>query len=354
MKKDIYIIKNSVNDKVYIGQAKNTLERWMSHIYNARYENKAGKEKPQQAIHRAMMKYGIDKFHYEILDYQVENYDEREIYWIKHFNSIAPNGYNMAPGGNGTGCGSEHASAIFKDKAVLLKCISEISSSKKTFVNIARKYGCSPEVIHAVNTGERYRLDGMSYPLRDTKRRYSDEMVKQIRYSLKYEVDLTLKDIAKKYHVDASQVSEINTGKIYFVMSDTYPLRKKRKTDIPENIVDAVIIDIIKSDLSLSEIAAKHNLSRTIITGINRGTYHKRPGLNYPIRSDKDQRNKSLKKFLDIEEVRNICELLRGELSIQKIAEQYSVSPATIRNINNGACKKYRIDEYKYPIRKFH
>lgn len=354
MKKDIYIIKNSVNDKVYIGQAKNALERWMSHVYNARYESKAGKERQQQIIHRAMMKYGIDKFHYEILDHQVENYDEREIYWIRYFNSVAPNGYNMAPGGNGTGCGIEHASAIFKDKSVLLKCISEISSSKKTFVNIARKYGCSPEVIHAINTGERYRLDGLSYPLRDTKCRYSDELVKQIRYSLKYEEDLTLKDIAKKYHVDPSQVSEINTGKRYFVISDDYPLRKKRKTDTPENIVDAVITDIIKSNLSLSEIATKHNLSRSIVTGINRGIYHKRRGLNYPIRCDKDPRNKSLKKFLDIDGVSEICELLRGEQSVQKIAEKYSVSSATIRNINNGACKKYRIDEYKYPIRNFH
>ena len=111
MKKDIYIIKNSVNDKVYIGQAKDAAERWLSHVYNAKHENKISKEK--QIIHKAMMKYGIDKFHYEILEYQVSNYDEREIYWIKHFNSIVPNGYNIAVGGNGMGAGCESVNSVF-------------------------------------------------------------------------------------------------------------------------------------------------------------------------------------------------------------------------------------------------
>lgn len=44
MKKDIYIIKNSVNNKVYIGQSKNSAERWLSHVYNAIYEKKSNKK----------------------------------------------------------------------------------------------------------------------------------------------------------------------------------------------------------------------------------------------------------------------------------------------------------------------
>ena len=38
---------------------------------------------------------------YEILEtVQNESLDEREIHWIKYYNSLAPNGYNCSTGGN--------------------------------------------------------------------------------------------------------------------------------------------------------------------------------------------------------------------------------------------------------------
>ena len=349
MKKDIYIIKNSVNSKVYIGQAKNAAERWLSHIYNAKYEAKTNKE--VQIIHKAMMKYGIDKFHYEILEYQIENYDEREIYWINYYNSRVPNGYNVVVGGNGVGYGTEHPSAVF-DEETLMKCISEISSTQKTFTNIAKKFHCSQEVISAINNGERYRSDKFSYPLRHTDTKYSYETLKQIRYSLKYELDLTIKDIANKYHVNCSQVSEINNGKIYFVANESYPLIKKRLKDLDEDTIHSIIQDILYSELCLSDIASKYNISRTRITSINKGTYYQDKNLHYPLREENDKRNKSLKKFLDITIVQEIHHLLQGNESIAFIADKYGVSDVTIRNINNGSCKKYILNGYIYPIRK--
>lgn len=350
MKKDIYIIKNSINNKVYIGQSSNSAKRWLSHIYDARYEHKTGKK--GQVIHRAMNKYGMDKFHYEILEYQIENYNEREQYWIKQYNSIAPNGYNVSYGGAGTGAGIESPQAIFKSEEELMKCISRISSSKKSFTNIAAEFGCSQEVISAINAGARYRIDSMEYPLRDTNTRYSDDLLKQIRYSLKYEIDLSLKDIANKFKVDVTQVSAINTGKIYYVFGEKYPLRAKRKTDIDDSIIKNIIDDIIHSTLCLSDIASKHNVSRSIVTNINKGNYHKQVGMNYPLRGEKDSRSHSLKKFLDIDEIREIHRLLKGKESINEIANKYGVTPTTIHNINNGRCKKYILEECKYPIRK--
>ncbi len=349
MKKDIYIIKNSVNSKVYIGQAKNAAERWLSHIYNAKYEAKTNKE--VQIIHKAIMKYGIDKFHYEILEYQVENYDEREIYWINYYNSRVPNGYNVAVGGKGIGYGTNSPNAVF-DEENLLKCISEISSTQKTFTNIAKKFHCSQEVISAINNGDRYRSDKFSYPLRHADTKYSYETLKQIRYSLKYELDLTIKDIANKYHADYSQVSEINNGKIYFVVNESYPLRNKRLKDLDEDTVHRIVQDILYSDLCLSDIASKYNISRTRVTAINKGTYYQNKNLHYPLREENDKRNKSLKKFLDIAIIQEIHRLLQNNESIAFIADKYGVSDVTIRNINNGSCKKYLISGYAYPIRK--
>ena len=350
MKKDIYIIKNSINNKVYIGQSKNAAERWLSHIYNATYEAKIDKD--TQVIHKAMIKYGVDKFHYEILEYQIENYDEREKYWIRFYDSQVPNGYNVSPGGNGNGVGTESVNSVFKDEARLLECISEISSSKKTFANIAKKFGCSQEVISAINLGNRYKKDNLIYPLRNTDNRYSYSTLKQIRYSLKYELDLSIKDISKKYKVDYSQVSNINQGKIYFVKNEKYPLRNKRLTDLDDKTVNNIIDDIINSDLCLSEIAVKYNISRTRISGINQGIYYIRDSLNYPLRKDTDKRNKSLKKFIDLDIIKEIHELLNGNCSIKNIAKKYNISTTTVCNINSGKCKKYILNGYKYPIRK--
>lgn len=350
MKKDIYIIKNSVNDRVYIGQAKDAASRWLSHVYNARYEGKSHKDK--QVLHKAMNKYGIDKFHYEILEYQIPNYDEREIFWIQHYNSLVPNGYNVAVGGSGNGHGCDSLAAVFKDEDELLKCISEISGTDKSFVNIARKFGCCQEVISAINNGDRYRMDMFEYPLRDTNTRYDESLVKQIRYSLKYENDLSLNDIAKKYMVDTSQVSLINNGRKYFISSEHYPLRDKRKTDFDKDTLENIVNDILYSDLSLSDIAAKYNVSRTRITGINRGTFYKNESLKYPLREDNDPRSKSLKKFLDRDIILEICDLLLTDISVSDLAKRYGVSKTTIHNINNGKCKKYLISGINYPIRK--
>ena len=51
-----------------------------------------------------MKKYGIEHFHYEILEDNIldkKELSEREKYWIKKLNTIRPNGYNIASGGEG-------------------------------------------------------------------------------------------------------------------------------------------------------------------------------------------------------------------------------------------------------------
>ena len=68
-----------------------------------------------------------------------------------------------------------------------------------------------------------------------------NELIKQIIYSLKYEEDLTYKDLANLYKIDYSQICLINQGKIYHIDKENYPIRKKRKKDLDKNIVDNII-----------------------------------------------------------------------------------------------------------------
>lgn len=88
----IYIIKNTINDKVYIGQtSRNIYCRWKQHINAAlRGENQG------VVLYNAMRKYGTENFYFEqIEECNLKEIDDREIYWIQQYNSLTPNGYNV-------------------------------------------------------------------------------------------------------------------------------------------------------------------------------------------------------------------------------------------------------------------
>ena len=90
----IYKITNLINGKVYIGQTRRTIEiRWRDHVYDSK--------RSEYPIHRAIRKYGVDNFKIEMLE-ECENdkLDEKEIYWIKEYDSTnSDKGYNATSGG---------------------------------------------------------------------------------------------------------------------------------------------------------------------------------------------------------------------------------------------------------------
>lgn len=92
----IYLISNDVNDKVYIGKTLTTVsERYSKHIYDAQNST------DNSAIHNAMRKYGVEHFTvHQIEECSNDVLSEREIYWIKYYNSYEY-GYNLTRGGDG-------------------------------------------------------------------------------------------------------------------------------------------------------------------------------------------------------------------------------------------------------------
>lgn len=99
----IYIIKNSKNSKVYIGQThRNIYERFKDHLACADWYNQ-GKLKFKSLLYSAINKYGKNNFYPELLEEcTLEKLNEREIYWIKKYDSTNPKkGYNLTPGGYG-------------------------------------------------------------------------------------------------------------------------------------------------------------------------------------------------------------------------------------------------------------
>lgn len=85
----IYIIKNDINDNVYIGQTSRDIEvRWKEHVRHM-----------DTVIDKAMHKYGIEHFWIEQIEECPDNeLDNREKYWIKQYDSYI-DGYNASTGG---------------------------------------------------------------------------------------------------------------------------------------------------------------------------------------------------------------------------------------------------------------
>ena len=83
---------SSPSGKVYVGQ---TIQE-----FKHRIRSHHRKDSGCTAISRAIHKYG-DEMKYEIIEDNIphEQLDEREIYWVKELNSLAPNGYNLTTGG---------------------------------------------------------------------------------------------------------------------------------------------------------------------------------------------------------------------------------------------------------------
>ena len=95
-KSGIYCIENIITNKKYIGQSVDIDTRWKKHKYELNRDNHKNKY-----LQSAWNKYGEDKFKFYILDLcSEEELDEKEIYWIEHYNTVDRElGYNLTSGG---------------------------------------------------------------------------------------------------------------------------------------------------------------------------------------------------------------------------------------------------------------
>ena len=114
----IYRIINKITNQNYIGQTTQDLyERWRQHKQkksNCRY------------LKSAFNKYGIENFDFKLICIGFDdNLNDLEIYYIKKYNCIVPNGYNLRSGGNN---GGKHNEETKKKISETLK--NTLSSNK--------------------------------------------------------------------------------------------------------------------------------------------------------------------------------------------------------------------------------
>jgi group I intron endonuclease len=156
----IYCFTNRINNKKYIGQSVNLEERYKSHLRNYNNPNNtsySGK------FYRALRKYGVENFDYEILYSEnflsTETLNELEIYYIKLFDSFN-NGYNMNKGGNYT---SGHKILWEED---IPKIYELLKNENLTLAEIGKQFDVSEGTIRLINKGKIWISPDIIYPIR--------------------------------------------------------------------------------------------------------------------------------------------------------------------------------------------
>lgn len=130
----IYKITNNINGKCYIGQSIDIQRRWEEHLY---------KNSHCLLLKYALHKYGVNNFTFEVIEEcQPEDLNNREIYWIKYYNSFGDNGYNLTAGGGGTlKYNLESIYEDFQKTGSLEKTSKNIGCHIGTVRRVLREYG---------------------------------------------------------------------------------------------------------------------------------------------------------------------------------------------------------------------
>jgi hypothetical protein len=123
----IYMIFNLDLEMGYIGQTVQTLEMRVSSHWDAVV---SGAVKDEESLHAALRKYGAESFLIAIIDRGTSLIDlgERERKQIELHGTLAPNGFNICPGGSGGGSNPKprtYKGMNFKTTLALIEYVAE-------------------------------------------------------------------------------------------------------------------------------------------------------------------------------------------------------------------------------------
>lgn len=148
----IYKIENTLNHKVYIGQSVHIEIRWKEHC----------RPSGDSVIAKAIQKYGKENFTFQVLkECDIEQLDELELFYIKKFNSIVPNGYNVTDYIDG-----KPTLYIYYDQEILNNIVNDLKENKLTILEISEKYDLTKDTIYRINSGKNHVNPNLTYPIR--------------------------------------------------------------------------------------------------------------------------------------------------------------------------------------------
>lgn len=186
----IYIIRNTINDLVYIGQTTKTAEiRFKQHC-------KLLKSNKNQMIYKAIELYGKDKFYYEVLEDNVDDelLNEKEEHYILKFKSFEK-GYNLCGGGT-----SSRVKKVIENEKIP-EIIEKYKTGKFSIREIARFYGVHHQTISNILKYNNIKIVNRN----KSNINITDEL--KIKISEMYNSNMSTKDIAEKLDISRRTVN---------------------------------------------------------------------------------------------------------------------------------------------------
>ncbi len=235
----IYIIKNKLNNKVYVGQSVNLNRRIADHrrhLQNGSHKN--------TYLQRAFSCDGAENFEFDIIEHcSKEELNDREIYWISQYKSNnRAYGYNIESGGQLGNTWSDDA-------------------KERRSGDGNPMYGKhqSPEMIEHIRIANRGSSDKLT-----------EDDVRHMKYTLAT-TDKSLLDIAKEYNVDVTTVSKIRRCENWSwvepqfndILMDLWDSR-----EIEFSARDADIVYWFDSGVMISDLAKHFGYSKSYVHSI--------------------------------------------------------------------------------------
>lgn len=344
------------NGKRYIGQSVNIKQRKKSH----RNSNKT-------PFDRILNSKGEDHFEFTILEEcNIEQLNEREIYWIDYYNSYY-DGYNYTPGG--VAARGQNASGATITDETAKKIIQDLSTTNLLQKEIAEKYGCSEDVVRSINVCRCWTHlhnyennisleSGIKQTAMPTY--LTIEEILEI-IELLANTDIPQMQIAEEYNVSRHLIGDINNCHKYTELHNyNNNIREEsnilyNKLYIKSKLTKEQALEVIKllstTTMTQGEIANKFNVTSGTIYNINAcNVYTEYHSYKNNIREESGiiKTNHHIPESI-IKEIINL--LANTKLTQQQIAKKFNISDGTVYAINN--CHSYNhLHSYTNNIRK--
>lgn len=229
--KGIYKFTNLINNKCYVGQSDRLEQRYKQHMSSYRNENHGSYN---TIFYRALRKYSMDNFSYEILiesdDYTREDLNELEIAYVESCKSFTE-GYNMNKGGNFTS-----STKTLKDEDVL-KIKTLLKETNVSYTQIGKDFNVSTGLISMINDGYIWNSVGeIEFPIRTreklllNKGQSNPNAKIDNKKAMELRVEFMNKSL-KEVHADNHELLSMSGMKklLYGVTFQDLPIYKKRE-----------------------------------------------------------------------------------------------------------------------------
>lgn len=364
MDSGIYMIRNNIDNKVYIGQSINLKRRINTHKLKLRsgtHDN--------SYIQNSVDKYGYMNFEFSILEYCIEeDLDDKEKYWIARYDSMnRDNGYNRESGGNFGRVYSEERKNTLKGKGnpmygkhhskesiERIRMKNRASSNKLTENDVSnikkRLYEdesqtklCEEYIVTISTINKIAKCKNWNW----VKPELNNELI-NLADNMKEKRNKEIQKLFDKGEslIDISRITGAEYQTIKNILGEGYDKYKEKNVSKRNELIDNVIIDF-NNGMIKSDLLEKYNISVTTYGRFTRQAYqYKKESLQSVVceLKEKGMLNKDIAKELNIHRTTVTEYLQLMNKGNYKVNDRMN---AVIEDFENGLGKAEIIEKYK-------